>query len=72
MKNPISKFTEFIKKHPVYFTGYGVTTITYFCRYVHQLHDDLAAQAVLFVWSGIIGLASWAYIAARVVNSLCD
>lgn len=62
---------RFIKEHPFYFSGYGVTTLSYFGRYVHGFEGDIVAQAALFVLSGFIGLASWLYIAARFVNAIC-
>lgn len=65
---------QFIHNHPVYLLGYGITTVTYFSKYSHEVKEayDFAGIAVLAIYSCFVGLVSWLYVAARVINSFCN
>jgi hypothetical protein len=57
-----------------YLLGYGVTATTYFCKYVHEVKEahELTGVLILALYSGLVGLSSWFYVAARFINTVCN
>lgn len=63
----MKRLINLIKSHPCYFFGYSISAIMYWLNQGPKA-EELADFAMNLVAALIVGIGSWAYIAAKIIN----